>query len=146
MKSISVNLLPGPLSRAASSIEGATTATAGAVVNFLLQLRDAFSNPETDSFGAVPSAAVLDGAGQTVSGAVTAMSYLGQGRFSLAVHLTASARYGLQVTLDGTPALGSPLQLRVGPAAKNAQASRVQLNQSVVAGVGSVVWVQAVDR
>ena len=145
VKILPVKLLPGPLDQSASSIQGSAVATAGMSAEFILQLRDAFGNAEDGSLGMNPAVTVMGSAGLALPTPVS-VAYTDDGQFMIETTLTVAATYSLQVLLDGTSVDGSPLPFAVGPAAKNAQASRVQLNESVVAGVKAVVSVHAFDR
>ena len=145
MRTLSITLFPGPLDKKVSTIQGSSVATAGMSAGFILQLRDSFGNKEDSSFDIAPDVAVLDSSGASVT-AVVLSSYAGQGQFKIETTVTVAAAYALQVQLGGTSVSGSPLSFVVGPAAKNAQASVVQLDQSLVAGVKTVIRVHSFDR
>jgi len=145
VRTLSITLFPGPLDKKVSTIQGSSVATAGMSAGFILQLRDSFGNKEDSSFDIAPDVAVLDSSGASVT-AVVLSSYAGQGQFKIETTVTVAAAYALQVQLGGTSVSGSPLSFVVGPAAKNAQASVVQLDQSLVAGVKTVIRVHSFDR
>ena len=145
VRTLPITLVPGPLDKEASTIQGGSVATAGTSAGFILQLRDSFGNKEDGSFDIVPDVAVLDSSGASVTAAVLS-SYTGQGQFKIQTTVTVAAAYALQIQLGGVSVKGSPLSFAVGPAAKNAQASLVQLDQSLVAGVKAAIRVHAFDR
>jgi hypothetical protein len=144
VKSLPISLLPGPLSGPASTVEGSSVATAGVSAGFILQLRDEFGNAQGDSFGVSPEASVQNSS-NTLSN-TPSMGYSGNGQFRIGTTLTVTGLYNLQVKLDGASVRRSPFRFHVGPAARNARWSRVQLNATTVAGVQGVIRVFAADR
>ena len=145
VKSLPISLLPGPLYGPASIVEGSSIATAGVRTEFILQLRDEFGNAQGDSFGVSPETSVRDSS-NSLSTTSPSTEYTGKGQFRIGTTLTVAGLYNLQVKLDGASVRRSPFPFTVGPAAKNARWSRVQLNATTVAGVQGLVRVFSADR
>jgi hypothetical protein len=145
VKSMQISLRPGPLYGPACTVEGSSVSTAGVRTEFILQLRDEFGNAQSDSFGVSPEASVRDSI-DTLSATSPSTDYTGKGQFRIGTTQTVAGLYNLQVKLDSASVRGSPLSFNVGPAAKNARWSRVQLNATAVAGVQGLIRVFAADR
>lgn len=145
VKTLPISLLPGPLYGPASTVEGSSVATAGVRTEFMLQLRDEFGNAQSEDFGVSPEVLVRDSSDALLITSPAAV-YSAMGIFRIGATLTVAGRYNLHVRLNSLSVRRSPLLFAVGPAAKNARLSRVQLNATAVAGVQGLIRVLAADR
>jgi hypothetical protein len=128
-------------SRCSHDGSGVTTAVAGDLAHFAVQLVDQFGNNFTDNAGVV-LAATLSAAPHVVS-----LTYAGLGRFDVAFNATVSGATDVNVTQDGVPILGSPFRPTVVAAAVDASHCLVSANgTTLVAGDMLQVFVSARDR
>jgi hypothetical protein len=131
---------PDP-ARCAHDGSGVSTAVAGDLAHFAVQLVDQFGNNFTDNTG-VTLAATLSAAPHAIS-----VSYAGLGRFDIAFNATVSGVADVNVTQDGVAVLGSPFRPTVVAAAVDASHCVVSINATtLIAGDALQVLVSARDR
>jgi hypothetical protein len=141
-----VQLLPGSLDVSASTLQGSSRATAGSNATFILQLRDAFGNQEADSGGIEPEITILpppDSSGVIVP--LLSKDFSG-GKLRVVVSPTVAGRYAVYAKMGGVQSRDSPFFIAIEPSSKNARASSVNMNKTVIAGVPSQIIIAGADR
>jgi hypothetical protein len=128
-------------SRCSHDGAGTSSAVAGDVAQFGVQLVDQFGNNFTDNTGVTLLATL------SVSPNIAAVTYVGLGRYEVSFNATLSGVATVNVTQDGVAIAGSPFQPTVVAAAVDASHCLVSMNAStLVAGDSLLVFVRARDR